>query len=190
MNLTARIKGHPGGFSQETHDKRDELVRKISKEYAYEKFINLELQTGLLDTYPLFELVSSIDAVISELKPDWIFIPNRSDVHSDHRVAFQAIYSCTKNFRMPYIKKIMMYETLSETEFTPAMTENAFVPNCFVDVTAFLERKLEILKLYETEIMQDPLPRSIHAIKGLSAYRGSRIGVHHAEAFMLLFEKN
>ena len=44
------------------------------------------------------------------------------------------------------------------------------------------------MKLYDTEIMPDPLPRSVHAIKGLAAFRGSRIGVIYAEAFQSLFD--
>lgn len=81
-----------------------------------------------------------------------------------------------------------MYETLSETEFSPALAENTFIPNTFVDITDYIDKKVEIMKLYETEIMLDPLPRSAHAIKGLAAFRGSRIGVQYAEAFQSLFE--
>ena len=46
------------------------------------------------------------------------------------------------------------------------------------------------MSVYTTEIMKDNLPRSHSAIKALAAYRGSRISVNYAEAFMLLFEKN
>ena len=82
-----------------------------------------------------------------------------------------------------------MYETLSETEFAPALLENAFIPNTFVDITDYIDKKIEIMKLYDTEIMPDPLPRSVHAIKGLAAFRGSRIGVRFAEAFMCIFQR-
>mgnify|MGYP001377024909 FL=1 len=83
-----------------------------------------------------------------------------------------------------------MYETLSETEFAPALPEMVFIPNTFVDITEFMERKLEMVRMYDTELMPDPLPRSIHAVTGLAAYRGSRIGVLYAEAFTLLFDRN
>lgn len=188
LNLTARTKGHPGGYTEDRYYARVALTKKIANSYGFESFKNLELQTGLLDTYPLFELISKIDAVISEIKPDIIYLPNRSDVHSDHRVAFLATYSCTKNFRKPYIRKILMYETLSETEFSPTLAENAFIPSMYVDISKVIEQKLDILRLYEAEIMPDPLPRSLHAIKGLAAYRGSRIGVNYAEAFVILGE--
>ena len=82
-----------------------------------------------------------------------------------------------------------MYETLSETEFAPALVENAFVPNVFVDISAYMEQKLAIMSVFASEVMPDNLPRSYSAMKALAGYRGSRIGVKYAEAFMLLFEK-
>lgn len=46
------------------------------------------------------------------------------------------------------------------------------------------------MKLYDTEIMPDPLPRNIQAKKGLAAIRGSRIGeVMYDEAFMSLYRR-
>jgi len=74
------------------------------------------------------------------------------------------------------------------TRLAQALAKNAFIPNTFVDITDYIDKKIEIMKLYETEIMPDPLPRSVHAIKGLAAFRGSRIGVMYAESFQSLLE--
>ena len=93
-----------------------------------------------------------------------------------------------KNFRFPFIKKILMYETLSETEFIPPLSTSIFCPNTFVDISHFIEEKCEIFSIFTSEIMQDNLPRSTSSIKALAQYRGSRIGVEFAEAFMLLQE--
>ena len=45
------------------------------------------------------------------------------------------------------------------------------------------------MKNYKSEVMQEPLPRSIRSIEALAVLRGSRIGVNYAEAFQLEFEK-
>ena len=82
-----------------------------------------------------------------------------------------------------------MYECLSETEFAPALREYAFAPNTFVDISEYLIRKLEIFKVYSSELMEPPYPRSIEIITSLARYRGSRIGKEYAEAFCLLFEE-
>lgn len=82
-----------------------------------------------------------------------------------------------------------MYETLSETEFAPALCENMFNPNVFIDISEYLEEKIEIMNIYKSELMVDNNARSISSIIGLAAYRGSRIGVRYAESFVLLFEQ-
>ncbi|HLW09271.1 MAG TPA: PIG-L family deacetylase [Fermentimonas sp.] len=189
LNLTGPSIDHPYGFSREMIERRDYQIKKVSQEYKFDSSVDLSQPTQMLDSIEARILIKDIVDVLKLLNPNIIYIPNRSDVHSDHRVAFQAIYSCTKNFRAPYIKKILMYETLSETEFAAPLPENAFMPNYFVDITEFMDKKIEIMKIYDTELMPDPYPRSIHAIKGLAAFRGSRNGVQYAEAFMSLFEK-
>ena len=188
LNITDVDNNHPFGFSPEFVMTRQFTIEKVKQTYEFNKCINLKFYTQLLDTEGLSYLIKKISEAINEIQPDTLYIPNRSDVHSDHKIAFQAIYSCTKQFRYPLIKRVIMYETLSETEFAPALVENVFIPNTFVDITDYIEKKIEIMKLYDTEIMPDSLPRSAHAIKGLAAFRGSRIGVQYAEAFQSLFE--
>lgn len=165
-----------------------DYISKAAKSYGFKDYVQLHFTEIELDKYPFVDIVDSIKKVFDHIKPNIIYVQNRSDVQSDHRLLFDAVYACTKNFRAPYLKKILMYETLSETEFVPALQNNAFVPNVFVDITEYLERKLEIMRLFSTETMSDPYPRSDHAIRGLASYRGSRVGVKYAEAFMLLLE--
>jgi len=164
-------------------------IKSVAAKYGFVKTIELDFPEILLDTINFSELVSKIDLAINEIKPNVIYTINRSDVHSDHRISFDAVYSCTKNFRKPFIDRILMYETLSETEFAPSLFENAFVPNFFVDISDYMEMKLEIMAIFSSELMSDNFPRSFSAIKALASYRGSRIGVKYAEAFVLLFEK-
>jgi LmbE family N-acetylglucosaminyl deacetylase len=187
--ITTPTSNHPHGFSHEKILQREKEIDLVAQRYGFSNVINLGFPTQLLDEINMRDLVVKIDEVISTIKPEVIYLVNRSDTHSDHRIAFDAIYSCTKNFRKPYINRILMYETLSETEFAPALQENAFIPNVFVDITEFIDEKLEIMMIYGSEVMPENFPRSISAIKSLAGYRGSRIGVEHAEAFVLLFEK-
>lgn len=189
MIITAPTLNHPSGFNQHYINKRNALVNRIAEEYTFDKVIQLNQPTQLLHAVELRELIIGIDKAINDVQPNIIYLMFNNDVHSDHRVAFNAVYSCTKNFRKPYIEKIYMYETLSETEFAPALQSTSFIPNVYIDVTDFFKKKIEIMKLYDTEIMAEPLPRSISSIRALGRYRGSRIGVEYAEAFMLLFAK-
>jgi LmbE family N-acetylglucosaminyl deacetylase len=63
-----------------------------------------------------------------------------------------------------------------------------FTPNVYIDVSDQIDRKIEIMSLYETELQPYPLPRSPETIRALARYRGATIGVEYAEAFMLVRE--
>jgi len=170
-------------------EKETIIIRQVAQQYGFDNWKQLDLRTTALDQYPLVELINEISTYINIIKPSIIYLHHYADVHSDHRISFDAVYSCTKNFRYPFIEKILLFETLSETEFAPAIRNNAFVPNVFHDITPFMEEKLNIMKLFVTEQMEEPLPRALSTIRALGRYRGSRIGVEYAEAFKLIFER-
>ena len=164
-------------------------MKKVANEYGFVDWKQFDFLLNELDKYPLLDIVDAVAAYIKKIEPSIIYLNHFADVHSDHRTAFDAVYSCTKNFRYPFIEKLLLYETLSETEFAPAIRNNAFVPNVFNDITPYIEKKLDIMKMFTTEQMDEPYPRSMSSIRALGRFRGSRIGVEYAEAFMLLFEK-
>jgi LmbE family N-acetylglucosaminyl deacetylase len=86
------------------------------------------------------------------------------------------------------IRRILSYETLSSTEAAAPHHCRAFVPNVTVEITPYIERKVEIMGLYGSEIQAEPFPRSPSAIRALARYRGAGIGVAQAEAFVLVRE--
>lgn len=187
--LTGPTRNHPTCFTDEHIQERAERVNNVAGMYGCKDLIYLELPTQLIHTLDLRDIIQKISVVLKKIKPNIIYTMFNNDVHSDHRVAFDAVYSCTKSFRYPFIEKIYMMETLSETEFSPALPSTSFVPNVYVDITPYMDKKLEIMSIYETEVMQEPYPRSLSSIKALARVRGSRAGVMYAEAFMLLYEK-
>jgi LmbE family N-acetylglucosaminyl deacetylase len=177
------------GFSREVINERKNQVDIVSKMYSFKKVFNLGFLTTRLHQVDFNELISSISSVINEIQPDIVYMNNRTDVHTDHQIAAKAIISCTKSFRYPFIKKILMYECISETEMSPPFIENVFIPNVYSDVTKYLDKKLEVMKVYKSEVQEVPLPRSIENIKALATYRGATCGYNFAEAFMLVREK-
>jgi LmbE family N-acetylglucosaminyl deacetylase len=166
-----------------------DYVKQVVKAYEFDDWKQLDFLEVELDKYSILDIIRSISEYILQVRPSIIYLVSYADAHSDHRIAFDAIYNCTKNYRYPFIERILLYETLSETEFAPALQHNTFVPNVFNNITLYMEKKLEIMKLFTTEQMDEPFPRSLSTIEALARYRGSRIGVKYAEAFMLLFEK-
>ena len=167
---------------------REEEIEKVSKLYNFDSIHNLRLKTMQVDEYSISELINKVSKVINEIKPNTIYLPFKGDVHSDHRKIFEASYSCTKSFRYPFIKKIYMVETLSETEFAPSTKEDSFIPNVFVDISEYFEKKIEIMKVFESEIAPHPFPRSERNLRALATFRGATCGCEYAESLMLLKE--
>ncbi len=172
----------------QNYKKREKEIQKVSKAYGFDSVHNLRLETMKVDEYSMSELISKISKVINSVKPNIIYLPFKSDVHSDHRKIFEASYACTKSFRYKFIKKIYMMEVLSESEFAPSTKEDSFVPNVFVDISKFLNQKLDIMKIFKSEIAPHPFPRSLKNIKAQATLRGATCNCKYAESFMLLKE--
>ncbi|WP_224999074.1 PIG-L deacetylase family protein [Cesiribacter sp. SM1] len=174
------------GFTQERVESRQQEIRRVAEKLGIKKTFKLGYPTMSLSNSSLRELIPKISAVFQEVEPETVYCLNRSDAHSDHRVVFDGVMACTKSFRYPYVKQVLMYECISETEFAPVLPEKAFLPNYFVDITEYLDQKLDIMRIYASELGEHPFPRSIENIKALAHYRGASVGVQYAEAYQLL----
>lgn len=174
------------GYSAKEIRIRQDEIKSVADKYQFNNVIQLNYITTQLNEKIIGELISKLSEVFSDLKPEVVYLPFNNDVHTDHNIAFKAAYACTKHFRCPYIKKICMMETISETDFAPATMANAFMPNYFVDISQFFKKKIEIIKLYKSELGKHPFPRSTKNIEALAVLRGSQVGCYFAESFVLL----
>ncbi len=174
------------GFSTVQIKKRNQEVAKVAKILAMKKVFHLPIPTMTLSDEVLNNYVPQIGKIISEVKPEVIYLPNRSDAHTDHQLTFQMVISNTKTFRHPYLKKVLMYECLSETEFAPALSEKVFLPNFYVDISKEFKSKEKLLLIYASEMGQHPFPRSIRNVEALATLRGATAGVEYAEAFQII----
>ena len=174
------------GFSKEMVENRQKEIAKVAEAIGFLKTFKLDYPTMSLSSSSIIKMVPEISAIFAEVKPEIIYCLNRSDAHSDHRLTFDAVMACTKSFRYPFVKRVLLYECISETEFAPAFSEKAFLPNYFVDISEFFNKKLEIMKVYESEIGEHPFPRSLRNIDALATFRGASVGVEYAEAFQLI----
>jgi len=169
--------------------KRNNEIKKISKLFGFKKVFQLNFNTTELDNSSKKKLIQYFSDIFNQIKPNELFVPHFSDVHSDHKIVSEVISSSTKNFRFPYIKKILAYEVLSETDYN-LNRKQIFFPNYYEDITKFLTKKKNAMKIYKSEIKKFPFPRSIKTIDALARLRGSQIGKNAAESFEILREIN
>lgn len=170
------------------HSVKEKEIREVSKAYNFNSTSRTKFLNSQLDLVPRKEIIQVISKVFQEIQPNFLYLPFQNDIHSDHSIVFDAAASCTKSFRYPYIKRVMIYETISETEFSIRPDKEQFKPNLWIDISDYIDKKIEIMSLYESEIGKEPFPRSEQNIRSLAKFRGSTAGVLSAEAFILLKE--
>jgi N-acetylglucosamine malate deacetylase 1 len=177
-------------YGEEQIENQRQQVEAVQAAYPFDALHWLKLPTTQLDRIPLAELVSAIHGVVAAVRPEIVYVPNRSDAHSDHRVAAQAVNAVLKSFylRSLGVRRVLACDVLSETDAAPPLPEFAFLPNVTVDVSAQFERKLEIMQLFRSEVHAEPGPRSLSALRAQGRVRGATIGVEYGEAFMLIRE--
>ncbi len=178
------------GYSAEQIETRQNEIELVAKMYGVSGVHQLPFEPAKLDQLSMSDIVSTLYPKVQEIKPEIIYLPYRADVHNDHQITFDAVAACSKSFRAPFVQRILAYETLSETDFNIKPDDSGFKPNVWMDATAYIEKKLSIVSVYQSELAAFPFPRSIEAIEALAKVRGSQSGVLSAEAFMLLKEIN
>lgn len=148
----------------------------------------LDFPAPKLDTVPEFTLADAILNHLKIFKPNVIYLPYRNDLHVDHRRVFSATMVAARPINGLSVLRLLCYETLSETEWGSSLDSGVFVPTVYVDISDFLERKLQAMACYQSQLREFPHPRSLAAIEALARFRGSTVGVMAAEAFMLVRE--
>ena len=56
------------------------------------------------------------------------------------------------------------------------------------DINEFLDKKLEAMSIFSTQLADFPNARSIESIKALAIYRGTTVSLNAAEAFAMIRE--
>ena len=107
------------GWKQEQVERRADEISRVIAVLGFDHVFTLDFPTTQLDRIPVGDLVGAISGVFKAFQPEEVFVPHPSDVHTDHRAVFDAAAACTKWFRYPSVKRVLAYETLSETRGIP-----------------------------------------------------------------------
>jgi N-acetylglucosamine malate deacetylase 1 len=148
----------------------------------------LDFPDNRCDSIDRLNLTKAIESVISELQPHTIYVHHCGDVNIDHRRMHEAAFTACRPKPGHSVKRILSFETVSNTEWAPPGTFPPFLPNVFVDIDEYWPQKKAALEAYQQEMHAWPHARSITAIEHLGRWRGASVGVEMAEAFMLLRE--
>lgn len=148
----------------------------------------LEFPAVQLESTPRYELNGALLKVFNEVQPQIVYIPHFGDMQKDHTLVAEATMVCVRPKYDNKVERVYAYETLSETEWNTPHTANAFIPQRYVDISNTMEKKLELLNCYQTQVSAFPNPRSLEAVESLAKYRGATVMVKAAEAFAVIRE--
>lgn len=148
----------------------------------------LDFPAAMLEEVPRYKLNDGILSIVQRVKPDEVYIPHRGDMQIDHKMVVDAAMVALRPKYEHRVMRIYAYETLSETGWDAPNTINEFIPTVYEDITSTIEKKLEAMSMFKTQLAEFPNARSIGAIEALAKYRGSTVTVNAAEAFVLIRE--
>jgi methionyl-tRNA formyltransferase/LmbE family N-acetylglucosaminyl deacetylase len=139
-----------------------------------------------LDAGSNLELIQSLEQEIREFQPDVVFTHHWGDVNADHVRIAEAVDVATRPYAAPFIRRIYGFETPSSSEWTASQRDRPFSPNVFSDITGELDRKLDAMRCYRSELRPYPHPRSLRSLRERAGYWGSVANMTAAEPLMLL----
>lgn len=150
----------------------------------------LGLPNGNLSSCDVHEINLAIADVLRRVGPQIVFVPNRSDLHKDHKlVNYAALVALRPYLDMARrVEAVYEYEVLSETDILMKYQE-AFTPDTFVNIEEFLGKKIQAWRCYESQMQDDSKPRSVAGVKNLAEVRGRMIGERAAEAFSTVYRR-
>ena len=146
----------------------------------------LGLPAAGLDRVPHADLNAALGETFAEVRPSLALLPFGADLHADHQAVFHSAMVAVRPMAPGAPRTCLAYETLSETNWNAPQLTPSFTPSVFVDIGRHLERKLEALRCYATQLRPFPHERSLQAIRALAELRGATAGLPAAEAFVLV----
>lgn len=148
----------------------------------------LNFPTVMLEKVDRYLLNDAILKIIKETKADEVYIPHYGDMQKDHQIVAEACMVAVRPKYSHGVKRVLGYETMSETAWNTPNIQNEFIPNVYVDISDYLDDKIKALGYYDSQMQPFPDARSFEAIKALAVYRGTLMHMKAAEAFMLIRE--
>jgi LmbE family N-acetylglucosaminyl deacetylase len=182
--ITSR--GYKPLFSEELVETVLREGKECHKLLGIKETFYLDFPASMLEKVNRSEINNKLYEVIDKVQPDIVFIPHYGDMQKDHEIIAKASMVALRPKYKHNVKTIYSYETVSETECNIPHTANAFIPNVYIDISNYLQKKMEAMKQYQSQLSDFPNPRSIEALDALAKYRGSTINVRAAEAFALI----
>jgi len=169
---------------------RKKSLEESSKILGIKEFSILNFPDNQLDAIPLINVIKEVEKVIIKFRPEIILTHHIGDLNIDHQITHKATITACRPINGKSVKQILSFEVLSSTEWQSSSSSEQFIPNYFVNITDFIDKKISSLKSYQEELRKSPHSRSLEAIKALAKLRGETSGYKYAESFKIIRQLN
>lgn len=164
---------------------RQDAARAAASEVGALAPVFAGLPDNRMDGVDLLDVVKIVEKNVADIGPETIFTHSPGDLNIDHQITCRAVMTAARPLPGSPVRRINLFEIPSSTEWALPHSSTAFLPNAFVDITDFLDRKVAALAHYAGEMRDWPHARSIESVEALARLRGGSIGRPAAEAFMV-----
>ena len=164
-------------------EKETEAARKI---IGLQEIFMCDFSDNAFDSVPLLNIIREVEHIKEKIQPSRIFTHYPGDLNIDHSITFRAVLTATRPMQGEPVREILSFEIPSSTEWSSFRRETVFVPNVFIDVSNVLQRKLDAMGSYLSELREYPHPRSLKYLEEHARHLGAKIGLNAAEGFQLI----
>ncbi len=123
------------------------------------------------------ERISELQKFIIKNEIKSIFThPDPDTYHQDHRAAHNISLAGARRF----VKNIFTFEIIFN------FAGGLMIPNYYIDISKFIDKKVESLRFHKTEYNKFSGEKWINSIISLAKYRGIQVDTNYAEAFYVM----
>jgi LmbE family N-acetylglucosaminyl deacetylase len=180
--------GYPPFRTEQQLSVARDQVRAVQAVLGIEEVFTCGFPTVQLNTVPYRELSSALQGVVDEVQPSVVYTTPPDDLNLDHRLVHDCTLVAARPLPGSSVRRLLAYEIGPTSRFGLPAGTSPFVPTVFVDISEYLEKKLEAMSCYQTQLRAPPHPRSLHGLRLLAQERGLGVGLPAAECFQLIRE--
>jgi N-acetylglucosamine malate deacetylase 1 len=171
-------------YREGEHDQPGDAER--ASYYLGARTLGLGFPDQRLDAGSNLELIQLLERQVRDFQPDTVYTHHWGDVNADHVRIAEAVDVATRPFAAPWIRRVYGFHTPSSSEWTASQRDRPFAPTVFSDITQELDRKLDAMRCYQSELRPYPHPRSLRSLRERAGLWGSVANMTAAEPLMLL----
>lgn len=157
-------------------------IKKSGDILGVKKNFQLGFPDQKLDTFSLVDIITPIEKIVRDLKPNIIYLQYGGDINRDHKIVFEASLVALRPIET-FIEEIYSYYTVGSSDWGYPRT---YTPDTWIDIAETINTKLTAFSEYISELRDYPHPRSLNSLRNLAVFTGNQVCLEYAESFMTI----